>query len=136
MSCSNPSSSSTALNHSSLSHHIDENVDDNDEESSHSSTPSSPQLISSLSNVVLRVFENPPHESQSLNSYQTKIINHRIQHRDEHRQGLSYHTSLSPSSSSQFSSLSSSMSCSNPPLNFSRKPRILVHSKSFPLFEK
>ncbi|GKB21211.1 hypothetical protein Tco_0855134, partial [Tanacetum coccineum] len=45
---SNASSSSTALNHSSSSHHLDQN----DEESSHSSTPSSPQLISSLSNVV------------------------------------------------------------------------------------
>ncbi|GKB45324.1 hypothetical protein Tco_0896077 [Tanacetum coccineum] len=41
----------------------DENVDDNDEESSHSSTPSLPQLISSLSNVVPEVFENLPHES-------------------------------------------------------------------------
>ncbi|GKA77828.1 hypothetical protein Tco_0784365 [Tanacetum coccineum] len=60
---SNPSSSSTALNHSSSSHHIDENVDDNEEESSHSSTPSLPQLISSWSNVVHRVFENLPHES-------------------------------------------------------------------------
>ncbi|GJR83098.1 hypothetical protein Tco_0153883 [Tanacetum coccineum] len=53
---SNPSSSSIALNHSSSSHHIDENVDDNDEESFHSSTPSLPQLISSLSNVVPRIF--------------------------------------------------------------------------------
>ncbi|GJT33852.1 hypothetical protein Tco_0924271 [Tanacetum coccineum] len=81
---SNPSSSSTALNHSSSSHHLDED----DEESSHSSTPSLPKLISTLSNVVPRVFENLPHESQSLNSYQTKIINHQIQHRDEHRKGL------------------------------------------------
>ncbi|GKD12560.1 hypothetical protein Tco_1196967 [Tanacetum coccineum] len=81
---SNASSSSTALNHSSSSHHLDEN----DEESSHSSTPLLPQLISSLSNVVPRVFENPPHESQSLTTYQTKIINHQIQHRDEHRKGL------------------------------------------------
>ncbi|GJV40438.1 hypothetical protein Tco_1418878 [Tanacetum coccineum] len=80
----NASSSSTALNHSSSSHHLDQN----DEESSHSSTPSLPQLISSLSNVVPIVFENLPHESQSLNTYQTKIINHQIQHRDEHRKGL------------------------------------------------
>ncbi|GKD66656.1 hypothetical protein Tco_1308764, partial [Tanacetum coccineum] len=82
---SNPSSSSTALNHSSSSHHLDENVDD--EEFSHSNTPSS-QLVRSLSNVVPRVFENLPHESQSLNSYQTKIINHQIQQRDEHQKGL------------------------------------------------
>ncbi|GKE23057.1 hypothetical protein Tco_1434569 [Tanacetum coccineum] len=37
-----------------------------------------------------------------------------------------YHPSPLPSSSSQSSSLSSSMSCSNPPPNFSRKPRISV----------
>ncbi|GKD58861.1 hypothetical protein Tco_1296370, partial [Tanacetum coccineum] len=85
---SNPSSSSTALNDSSSSHQLDKNVDENDEESSLSSNPSSPQLISSLSNVVLRVFENPPHESHTLNTYQTEIINHQIQHRDEHRKGL------------------------------------------------
>ncbi|GJV98072.1 hypothetical protein Tco_1549649 [Tanacetum coccineum] len=83
---SNPSSSSTALNHSSSSHHLDENVDD--EEFSHSNTPSSSQLINSLSNVVPKVFENLPHESQSLNSYQSEIINHQIQHRDEHQKGL------------------------------------------------
>ncbi|GKA27403.1 hypothetical protein Tco_0713571 [Tanacetum coccineum] len=41
---SNPSSSSTTLNHSFSSHHLDEN----DEESSHSNTPSLPQLINSL----------------------------------------------------------------------------------------
>ncbi|GJZ99203.1 retrovirus-related pol polyprotein from transposon TNT 1-94 [Tanacetum coccineum] len=81
---SKPSSSSTALNHSSSSHHLDENV----EESSHSSTPSLPQLINSLSNVVPKFVENLPHESQSLNSYQTKIINHQIQHRNEHWKGL------------------------------------------------
>ncbi|GJV16199.1 hypothetical protein Tco_1361522 [Tanacetum coccineum] len=79
-----PSSSSTALNHSYLSHHLNEN----DEESSHYSTPSLPQLVSSLSNVILRVFENLSHESQSLNSYETEIINHQIQHRDEHQKGL------------------------------------------------
>ncbi|GJS50715.1 hypothetical protein Tco_1293108 [Tanacetum coccineum] len=39
---SNPISSFIALNHSSSSHHLDENVDENDEESSHSSTPSLP----------------------------------------------------------------------------------------------
>ncbi|GJW49482.1 hypothetical protein Tco_0090833 [Tanacetum coccineum] len=76
------------LNHSSSSHHLDENVDENDEESSHSNTPSLPQLITSLSNVVPRVFENLPHESQSLDSFQTEIINHQFQHRDEHQKGL------------------------------------------------
>nr|GEX33943.1 retrovirus-related Pol polyprotein from transposon TNT 1-94 [Tanacetum cinerariifolium] len=57
---SNPSSSSTALNHSSASHHLDENVDENDEESSNSSTPSLPQLINSMSNVIPRFVENLP----------------------------------------------------------------------------
>nr|GEV10330.1 retrovirus-related Pol polyprotein from transposon TNT 1-94 [Tanacetum cinerariifolium] len=37
----NPSSSSNAFHHSSSSHHIDENIDENDEESLHSNTPSS-----------------------------------------------------------------------------------------------
>ncbi|GJV23576.1 hypothetical protein Tco_1376271 [Tanacetum coccineum] len=37
-----------------------------------------------------------------------------------------YHTSPSPSSSSLSSSPSSSMSCSNSPLNFSRKPRMSI----------
>ncbi|GJS78612.1 hypothetical protein Tco_0728493 [Tanacetum coccineum] len=37
-----------------------------------------------------------------------------------------YHTSPLPSSSSLSSSLSSLMSCSNPPPNFSRKPRIFI----------
>ncbi|GJR06233.1 hypothetical protein Tco_0529217 [Tanacetum coccineum] len=58
----NPSSSSNVLDHPSSSHHIDENDDGNDEESFHSNTPSPSQLINSLSNVVPRVFENPPHE--------------------------------------------------------------------------
>ncbi|GJW37514.1 copia protein [Tanacetum coccineum] len=37
---SNPSSSFNVLDHSSLSHHVDENFDEDDEESSHSNTPS------------------------------------------------------------------------------------------------
>ncbi|GKE08820.1 hypothetical protein Tco_1412371 [Tanacetum coccineum] len=81
---SNPSSSSNALDHSSSSHHVDEN----DEESSHSNTPSPSQLINSLSNVVPRVFENPPHENQIMHTYQTEILNHQSHHRDEHRKGL------------------------------------------------
>ncbi|GKC96113.1 hypothetical protein Tco_1161555 [Tanacetum coccineum] len=82
---SNPSSSSNALDHSSSSHHVDENVDENDKESSHSNTPSPSQLINSLSNIVPRVFENPPHENQTMHSYQTEILNHQSQHRDEYR---------------------------------------------------
>ncbi|GJZ85495.1 pentatricopeptide repeat-containing protein [Tanacetum coccineum] len=85
---SNPSSSSNTLDHSSSSHYVDENIDENDKESSHSNTPSPSQLINSLSNVVPRVFENPPHENQTTHTYQTKILNHQNQHRDEHRKGL------------------------------------------------
>ncbi|GKE26052.1 hypothetical protein Tco_1441436 [Tanacetum coccineum] len=59
---SNPGSSSNVLDRPSSSHYIDENNDGNDEESFHSNTPSPSQLINSLSNVVPRVFENPPHE--------------------------------------------------------------------------
>ncbi|GJS88767.1 hypothetical protein Tco_0771403 [Tanacetum coccineum] len=84
---SNPSSSSNALDHSSSSHHVDENVDENDE-SSHSNTPSPSQLINYFSNVVPRVFENPPYENQIMHTYQTEILNHQSQHQDEHRKGL------------------------------------------------
>ncbi|GJX34164.1 retrovirus-related pol polyprotein from transposon TNT 1-94 [Tanacetum coccineum] len=68
----NPSSTSNILDHPSSSHHIDENNDGNDEESFHSSTPSPTQLVNSLSNIFPRVFENPPHENQTLHSYQTE----------------------------------------------------------------
>ncbi|GJW81419.1 hypothetical protein Tco_0145394 [Tanacetum coccineum] len=81
---SNPSSSSNVLDHPSSSHHINENNDENDEESFHSNTPSPTQLVNSLSNIVPRVFENPPHENQTLHSYHTEILNHQSQHRDEH----------------------------------------------------
>ncbi|GJU45537.1 zf-CCHC domain-containing protein [Tanacetum coccineum] len=66
----------------------DENDDGNDEESFHSNTPSPSQLIKSLSNVVPRVFENPPREYQTMHIYQTEILNHQNQYRDEHRKGL------------------------------------------------
>ncbi|GJS05884.1 retrovirus-related pol polyprotein from transposon TNT 1-94 [Tanacetum coccineum] len=85
---SNPSSSSNVLDNPSSSHHIDEDNDGNDEESFHSNTPSATQLVNSLSNIVPRVFENPPHENQTLHSYQTKILNHQSKHQDEHRKGL------------------------------------------------
>ncbi|GJX26041.1 putative ribonuclease H-like domain-containing protein [Tanacetum coccineum] len=84
----NPNSSSNFFDHSSSSHHVDENDDGNDEESFHSNTPSPSQLINSLSNVVPRVFKNPPHENKTMHTYQTKILNHQSQHRDEHQKGL------------------------------------------------
>ncbi|GKE77110.1 hypothetical protein Tco_1543230 [Tanacetum coccineum] len=85
---SNPSSSFNVLDQPSSSHNIDENDDRNDEESFHSNTPSPSQLINFLSNVVPRVFENPPHEIQTMHTYQNEILNHKSQHRDEHRKGL------------------------------------------------
>ncbi|GJT55175.1 hypothetical protein Tco_0990229 [Tanacetum coccineum] len=66
---SNPSSSSNVLDHPSSSHHIDENNDGNDGEYFHSNTPFPTQLVNSLSNIVPRVFENPPYENQTLHSY-------------------------------------------------------------------
>nr|GEU62370.1 pentatricopeptide repeat-containing protein [Tanacetum cinerariifolium] len=85
---STPSSSPSTLNHPSSSHHIDENVDVDDEKSTHSNSSSSSQVIGSMSNVVLRVFSNLPHESQSLDLYQTEILNHQTKFRDEYRKGL------------------------------------------------
>ncbi|GKC53253.1 hypothetical protein Tco_1075998 [Tanacetum coccineum] len=85
---SNPSSSSNVLHHPSSSHHTNENNDGNDEESFHSNTSSPTQLVNSLSNIIPRVFENPPHEDKTLHSYQTEILNHQSQHRDEHRKGF------------------------------------------------
>ncbi|GJV92649.1 hypothetical protein Tco_1540462 [Tanacetum coccineum] len=81
---SNPGSSSNVLDHSSSSHHVNEN----DEESSQSNTPSPSQLINSLPNIVHRVFENPPHENQTIHTDQTEILNQQNQYRDEHRKGL------------------------------------------------
>ncbi|GJX76654.1 hypothetical protein Tco_0323465 [Tanacetum coccineum] len=64
----NPSSSSNILDHPSSSNHIDENDDGHDDESFHSNTPTPSQLINSLSNVIPRVFENPPHENQTMHT--------------------------------------------------------------------
>ncbi|GKA65049.1 retrovirus-related pol polyprotein from transposon TNT 1-94 [Tanacetum coccineum] len=62
---SNASSSFTTLNHSSLSRPLDDIIDDNDEESFHSNSYSPSQNVSSSSNVVSRVRQNPTHESPS-----------------------------------------------------------------------
>ncbi|GKD20673.1 hypothetical protein Tco_1222376 [Tanacetum coccineum] len=60
---SNATSSSTTLNHPSLSHLLDNIVDINDEESFHSNSSSPSQNVSSSSNIVPRVCQTPPHES-------------------------------------------------------------------------
>ncbi|GKC50798.1 hypothetical protein Tco_1073543 [Tanacetum coccineum] len=66
---SNASSSSTTLNHPSSFHSLDDIIDENDEESFRSNSYSPSQNVSSSSNVVSRVLQNPPHESQHLNTY-------------------------------------------------------------------
>ncbi|GJW38581.1 hypothetical protein Tco_0064426 [Tanacetum coccineum] len=85
---SNASSSSTTLNHPSSSHPLDDIVDVNDEESFHSNSSSPSQNVSSSSNVVFRVVQNPPHESQHLNTYLSKTIDLQTQHQDDYRKGL------------------------------------------------
>ncbi|GJU49678.1 hypothetical protein Tco_1219233 [Tanacetum coccineum] len=79
---SNASSSSTTLNHPSSSRPLDDIVDENDEESFHSNSSSPSQNVSSSSNVVSRVRQNPPHESPHLNTYLSKTINLATQQRN------------------------------------------------------
>ncbi|GJU18185.1 retrovirus-related pol polyprotein from transposon TNT 1-94 [Tanacetum coccineum] len=85
---SNASFSSTTLNHPSSSRPLDDIVDENDEESFHSNSSSPSQNVSSSSNVVSRVCQNPPYESPHLNTYLSKTINLQAQQRDAHREGL------------------------------------------------
>ncbi|GJZ17201.1 hypothetical protein Tco_0553324 [Tanacetum coccineum] len=86
---SNASSSSTTQNHPSSSLSLDAIVDENDDDSFHSNSSSSPsQNVSSSSNVVPRVTQNPPHESHYLNTHLSETINLQTQQRDAHREGL------------------------------------------------
>nr|GEV09254.1 copia protein [Tanacetum cinerariifolium] len=85
---SNAISSSTTLNHPSSSHPLDDTIDVNDEKSFHSNSSSPSQNVSSSSNVVFRVRQNPPHESHNLNTYLSETINLQTQQRDAHREGL------------------------------------------------
>ncbi|GJU11820.1 hypothetical protein Tco_1134216 [Tanacetum coccineum] len=56
------SSSSSTLNHPSSSHPLDDSIEENDDESFHPNPFSPSQNISSSSNNVSRVHQNPPHE--------------------------------------------------------------------------
>ncbi|GJZ39510.1 hypothetical protein Tco_0586073 [Tanacetum coccineum] len=85
---SNASSSSTTLNYPSSSPSLDDTIDENDEDSFHSSSFSPSQNVSSSSNVVSRVCQNPTHESKYLNTHLSKTINLQTQQRDAHREGL------------------------------------------------
>ncbi|GJW13432.1 hypothetical protein Tco_0017565 [Tanacetum coccineum] len=85
---SNASSSSTTLNHPSSSRPLDDTIDVNDDESFHSNSSSPSQNVSSSSNVVPRVRQNPTHESHNLNTYLSETINLQTQQRDAHQEGL------------------------------------------------
>nr|GEX31526.1 cytochrome P450 [Tanacetum cinerariifolium] len=85
---SSASSSSTTINHPSSSRPLDDTIDENDDESFHSNSSSPSQNVSSSSNVVPRVRQNPPHESHNLNTYLFETINLQAQHRDARREGL------------------------------------------------
>ncbi|GJW45385.1 hypothetical protein Tco_0074184 [Tanacetum coccineum] len=82
------SSSSSTLNHPSSSHPLDDSIEENDDESFHPNPSSPSQNISSSSNNVSRVHQNPPHESHYLNTYLSETINRQTQQRDAHREGL------------------------------------------------
>ncbi|GJR90910.1 hypothetical protein Tco_0214921 [Tanacetum coccineum] len=85
---SNASSSASTLNHPSSSHPLDDSIEENDDESFHPNPSSPSQNISSSSNNVSRVHQNPPHESHYLNTYLSETINRQTQQRDAHREGL------------------------------------------------
>nr|GEV46766.1 retrotransposon protein, putative, Ty1-copia subclass [Tanacetum cinerariifolium] len=85
----NASSSSTTLNYTSSSHPLDDIVDVNDEELFCSNSSSLSQNVSFSFNVVSRVIQNPPHESQHLNTYLSETIDFQAQQRDDHLKGLS-----------------------------------------------
>ncbi|GKA90389.1 hypothetical protein Tco_0812259 [Tanacetum coccineum] len=85
---SNASSSFSTLNHPSSSHPLDDSINENDDESFHSNPSSLSQNISSSSNDVSRVHQNPPHESHYLNINLSKTINLQTQQSDAHREGL------------------------------------------------
>ncbi|GJZ94683.1 reverse transcriptase domain-containing protein [Tanacetum coccineum] len=88
------SSSSPTPNHPSSSHPLVDPTDENDDESSHSNPSSPSQNISSSSNNVSRVHQNPPRERHYLNTYLFEAINLQTQQKDAHREGLSHHQHL------------------------------------------
>ncbi|GJS55284.1 hypothetical protein Tco_0628646 [Tanacetum coccineum] len=87
---SNDSSSSTTLNHPSSSRPLDDNIDENDKELFHSKSSSPSQNVSSSSNDISKVRQNPTHESQYLNTYLSETINLQTQQRDDHRKGYGH----------------------------------------------
>ncbi|GJR08824.1 reverse transcriptase domain-containing protein [Tanacetum coccineum] len=85
---SNASSSSTTQNHPSSSLPLDAIVDEINDESFQSNSSSSSNDVSSSSNVVHRVRQNPPYESHNLNTYFSEKINIQTQQPEAHWEGL------------------------------------------------
>nr|GEX73783.1 hypothetical protein [Tanacetum cinerariifolium] len=133
------SSSSTTLNHPSSSHPLDDTLDENNNESFHSNSSSLSQNISSSSNVVSRVRQNPPRESHNLNTYLSETINLQTQQGDAHREGL---RSIGQALKNMIGSLSSSSSDSELHVGAykvgleSIEARLDVYKKNEAVFEK
>nr|GEV19960.1 hypothetical protein [Tanacetum cinerariifolium] len=73
-------SSSSAFDHPSSSH-LNDDDDGNDKGTSCASTPSAIRFVSSLTNEVTQVFQNPPNIDPHLEPFytlQTEIINHQV----------------------------------------------------------
>nr|GEV80640.1 hypothetical protein [Tanacetum cinerariifolium] len=73
------------------SSHLNDDDDGNDEGTSRASTPSLIHFVNSLTNEVLKVFQNPPNIDPYLEPFytrQTEIFNRQVQIQDEHRGGL------------------------------------------------
>ncbi|GJW59255.1 hypothetical protein Tco_0105986 [Tanacetum coccineum] len=83
-------SSSSTFNQPSSSH-LNDDDDENGERTSRASTPSPIRFVSSLTNDVPQVFQNPPNIDLHVEPFytrQTEIINRQVQIQDEHRGGL------------------------------------------------
>ncbi|GKA63770.1 hypothetical protein Tco_0763376 [Tanacetum coccineum] len=69
----------------------DDDDDGNDEGTSRASTPSPIRYVSSLTNQVTQIFQNPPNVNQNMEpfyTHQTKILNRQVQLRDEKCSGV------------------------------------------------
>ncbi|GJV68096.1 hypothetical protein Tco_1483605 [Tanacetum coccineum] len=88
---STSASCSSAFDHPSSSHHVDDDNDENDEGTTRASTPSPTRFVNSLSNEIAQEFSNPMDDEQTIQTLftrQTKILNRQVQMRDKHQSGL------------------------------------------------
>ncbi|GJY51356.1 hypothetical protein Tco_0442203 [Tanacetum coccineum] len=84
-------SSPSSFDHPSSFHPVDDDNDEDDEGTSRANTLSPTSYVNSLSNDVLQMFTNPPHDEQNMSTlftHQTKILNCQVQIRYEHMSGL------------------------------------------------